>query len=442
VRRGPGLLLAALLAAGPAAAADESDVTLASMGLKGQAVFKNYTHFETTPNDDQLVVNEGVLQVEWARRLGAWGAVQIIGEFRDDDFGYTRGLHLQIPETSLHRSYLSLKEATLTGRQGPLEVTVGKQIYAWGTADAFNPTDNINPYDYLDVLDNEKMGVWSASARLTIAQSSLVFVVVPYFTPSRVPLPRSRWTPQAPAGFAAVVDDPVQPDQDLGATQFAARLRTTVAGWDASVSYYDGYDHTQSFRQSALQAAPGVFVPRITPVYSRVKVPGFDLSTTVGPVEVHAEGAFRLIESNGRDHRFLGIAGVNYTYDVGWRWLDQLLFIVEYGRETVLRRVRHSGILEKDTSPLVGDLLSDSGFRDAVVGRIQAKLTEDTSLKLSGIADLAVTPSYYIQLKGNHRITDAFHVEAGLDFLAGKPDTFWGRWRDNDRFFLVLRYLF
>jgi hypothetical protein len=188
--------------------------------------------------------------------------------------------------------------------------------------------------------------------------------------------------------------------------------------------------------------APGVSVPRITPVYSRVKVPGFDLSTTVGPVEVHAEGAFRLIESNGRDHRFLGIAGVNYTYDVGWRWLDQLLFIVEYGRETVLRRVRHSGILEKDTSPLVGDLLSDSGFRDAVVGRIQAKLTEDTSLKLSGIADLAVTPSYYIQLKGNHRITDAFHVEAGLDFLAGKPDTFWGRWRDNDRFFLVLRYLF
>jgi hypothetical protein len=163
VRRGPGLLLAALLAAAPAAAADESEVTLASLGLKGQAVFKSFTHFETTPNDDQLVVNEGILQVEWARRLGAWGAVQVIGEFRDDDFGYTRGLHFQIPETSRHRSYLNLKEATLTGRQGPLEVTVGKQIYAWGTADAFNPTDNINPYDYLDVLDNEKMAVWSAT---------------------------------------------------------------------------------------------------------------------------------------------------------------------------------------------------------------------------------------------------------------------------------------
>src|SRR6185369_3192857 len=69
VRRGTGLLLAAVLAAAPAAA-DESDFTLASIGIKGQAVFKNYTHFETTPNDDHLVIDEGILQVEWARRLG------------------------------------------------------------------------------------------------------------------------------------------------------------------------------------------------------------------------------------------------------------------------------------------------------------------------------------------------------------------------------------
>jgi len=441
VRRAAGAVLLLLLVAAPAAA-EEEPLTLASLGLKGQAVFKNYTSFETTANDRHLVVDEGILQVEWARRLGAWGATKLIVEFRDDDFGFTRGLHFQIPETSQRRSYLGVREATFSARRGPLEVTLGKQIYAWGTADAFNPTDNLNPYDYLDVLDNEKLGVWSASARLSLGPSSLVFAVVPFFTPSRLPLPRSRWTPPVPPGFVAVADDPVRPEQDIGATQYAARLRTTVAGWDVSVSYYDGFDHTPSFRQSAFQVAPGVVIPRLTPVYSRVKVPGLDFSTTFGKLEVHGEGAFRLVESDGRDHRFQGIAGVNYTQDVGLRWLDQMIFIVEYGRETVLRRIRHSGIIEKDKSPLVGDLLANSGFRDAIVGRIQAKLTEDTSLKLSGIADLAVTPSYYVQFKGNHRVTDAVHVEAGLDFLTGKPDTFWGRWRNNDRFFLVLRYLF
>jgi hypothetical protein len=79
------------------------------------------------------------------RRLSA---TRLVVEFRDDDFGYARGLHLQSPETSRHRSYLGVKEATVSGPQGPVEVTVGKQIYAWGTADAFNPTDNVNPYDY------------------------------------------------------------------------------------------------------------------------------------------------------------------------------------------------------------------------------------------------------------------------------------------------------
>lgn len=63
MRRRTGLVLAALLAAAPTAAA-EDDFTLASLGLKGQAIFKNYTHFETTPNDDHLVINEGILQVE------------------------------------------------------------------------------------------------------------------------------------------------------------------------------------------------------------------------------------------------------------------------------------------------------------------------------------------------------------------------------------------
>ena len=451
--RAAGALLALGLLAAPAAADElprladlptlsQAGPKLSDLGFKGQAVFKSFTHFSSTPNDDQAVVNEGLFQLEWARKLGAWGALKIVGEARDDDFGFTRGLHFQIPETSKHRSYLGLKEVTLAAHQGPFEVTVGKQIFAWGTADAFNPTDRLNPYDYLDPFDNEKLGVWSAAARVGTPRVSLVVVAVPFFTPSRLPLEHSRWTPTVPAGFVAVVDDPVRPAQDAAATQYAARLKTTVGGWDLSLSYYDGFEHTPVFRGSTIGLAPGVVLPRLTPVYTREKVPGADFSTTFGRFEVHGEAVARLVESNGRDDRFQGIAGLNYTLDVGHRWLDQMLFVVEYARETVLRHHRHSDILDSDTVPLVGARLANNAFRDAVVGRIQAKLSEDTVLKLSGIADLAGAPSHYLQFKATHRVTDALHVEAGLDFLTGKPDTFWGRWGDNDRFFVVLRYLF
>ncbi|HET7343015.1 MAG TPA: hypothetical protein VFL90_16235 [Methylomirabilota bacterium] len=436
-----GLLaaLAAGLLASPVLAADRP--SLADLGLKGEALFKSFTYFANTPNDNQQVVNEGVLQLEWSHRLGAWGSTKIVGRARDDDVGFTRELTFQIPETSQRRSYLDLREATLSARGGPIDVTLGKQIFAWGTADAFNPTDNLNPYDYLDVLDNEKLGIWSAAARASHGATSLTFVAVPFFTPSRLPLFKSRWTPVVPPAFRAVADDPVRPEQDASATQYAARLKSTFAGVDASLSYYDGFRHTLAFRQSALAIAPGVTLPRLTPVYTREKVPGADVSTTLGRFEIHAEAAARFVESNGRDDVLQTIGGINYTQDVGWKWLDQVVVILEYARETSLRRV-DSRIVRTEGTPVVGDLLSDRAFRNAPIGRIQAKLTEDTSVKLSGVADLTVTPSYYLQLKATHRITDALQAEAGLDFLTGRPETFWGRWGDNDRFFLVLRYLF
>ena len=53
-----------------------------------------------------------------------------------------------------------------------------------------------------------------------------------------------------------------------------------------------------------------------------------------------------------------------------------------------------------------------------------------------------MTPSYYIQIKGAHRLTDAFQAEAGLDFLDGKPREFLGSLAEQDRVFVVLRYLF
>jgi hypothetical protein len=56
--------------------------------------------------------------------------------------------------------------------------------------------------------------------------------------------------------------------------------------------------------------------------------------------------------------------------------------------------------------------------------------------------ELEGPPSHYTQVKLTHKITDAAHVDAGLDFFAGPRDSFYGVWKDNDRFFLMLKYYF
>jgi hypothetical protein len=249
-------------------------VSLGALGIKGTAVFKNFSHFYDTNTDRQNFRDEAILQVEWARRLAPWSDVKLVVDVRGDDDDFTRGVTFQVQEKNERRSVLNVKEAVLRLRGGRLEATFGKQVFAWGTADAYNPTDNINPYDYLDVIDNEKMAVYSAAARLTAGPASLVFVVVPVFVPSRIPLPRSRWTPQTPPEFVGVADNREVPTTDVANMQYAARLRTTFKGVDLSASYYDGFDHTPVIRQSTIEVAPSVVLPRFTQVLTSLYVGG------------------------------------------------------------------------------------------------------------------------------------------------------------------------
>ncbi len=434
MRRALTAALPILLGIAPAAAAQDEPFTLAALGLKGQAIYKNFSFFEETPTDERHFYNEGILLVEWSRSLASWSDARLVLEARADDDDYARGITFQIPDTSERRSMLALKELSLSARGGPLDVTAGKQIFAWGTADAYNPTDLLNPYDYMDAVDNEKLGIWSVAARATFGPTSLVFVIVPFFTPSRTPLVGSRWNPPPPPGV--IVDNREVPGRELANMQYAARLRTTVRGIDLSVSYYDGFDDLPEIRVQSQPDAAGLVVPVFTPVFPRIRVPGADVSTTLGKFELHAEAAFRFVDHNGRQDTFQAIAGLNYTFDdFDLRWLEQVLVVLEYARAEPLSSHRHDDIVEVNA-------LGPGAFRNAPVARVSVKFTEETQLKLTALLDLTGPTGYYTQAKVTHKLTDAVHVEAGLEFMGGAAGTFWGRFGDNDRFFFLARYYF
>jgi len=146
---------------------------------------------------------------------------------------------------------------------------------------------------------------------------------------------------------------------------------------------------------------------------------------------------------NGRDDRFQGIWGINYTIDEhGVPGLDQIIVTLEYGRQVILASRPESGIVPAGDSPEVGDLLANNAFRNGVGGRVTLRFGEDTQVKLSGTADFTAGLNYYAQLKVTHRLRDGLEAEAGVDVIAGPADSFWGRWRDNDRLFFRLKQLF
>ncbi|MEK6683647.1 MAG: hypothetical protein AABY46_03210, partial [Nitrospirota bacterium] len=348
----------------------------------------------------------------------------------------------RIPDTLLRRRYLDIKEMALEFNFASVDLSVGKQVYAWGSADTYNPSDNINPYDYLDVIDREKIPVYSANLKATAGPVTVDVILIPFFTPSRDPLATNRWTPApAPATettssvgnilpSGSTVEGRRIPGRDLGNMQYAVRMKTTMAGWDISASYFNGFEYVPVVKRERNVSGSETLVP----VYRHMQVPGLGFSTTFDKFVFNGDFALKFEDRDVMDSRFQGSIGLNYTWeDLRVKWLEHIMFIVEHNREQFLSSKNPGFIAD-------GNFIN--GFRNALSGRVQFKFNEETQCSVGGTIDFMKEANYYVQVKLNHKFTDDLHVETGFDNFAGTRDSFWGKWRDNDRFFLFLKRYF
>lgn len=69
-----------------------------------------------------------------------------------------------------------------------LDLRLGKQRIAWGRADQLNPTDNLNPDDFSDLIRfYEKLPTWAAKGTYYAGQFQITGVWVPTLTPILLP---------------------------------------------------------------------------------------------------------------------------------------------------------------------------------------------------------------------------------------------------------------
>lgn len=211
-----------------------------------------------------------------------------------------------------------------------LDLKIGRQIVVWGTADKFNPTNNINPDDLEDrplftepianqmvVLDYAPLGdrLWFQG------------VYVPLFYPALLPPSASAALkdPRSPVPFARdeeqtaidvlqekleiqpelvpdVIGHVVMPEVKLTNGQAAAKVGTRFGEWDLSASYYygrhdipapvnvestmvvdsiDPLDYPDDVRDDVL-VEECCFVSDVFLVYPKMQVVGLDFATQLG----------------------------------------------------------------------------------------------------------------------------------------------------------------
>ena len=180
-----------------------------------------------------------------------------------------------------------------------LDLRIGRQRIAWGTADRVNPTDNLNPDDLEDIWDfGRHLGSDALKATAYFGPVTLTGVFIPSFTPASPPLPdwaEAFMPPVEISGFNIVNwrNDIVLPENNLKSSAIAGlKLKTNFRGYDFSLSYVRGRDDLPLLRDIVVEKVSGQEAEVLTRlVYPRLDILGFDLAGALGSVGLWAEGA-------------------------------------------------------------------------------------------------------------------------------------------------------
>ena len=325
---------------------------------------------------------------------------------------------IDVADRGVRRPRLSIRRLTATVSRGGFTLDVGKQFIRWGKTDILNPTDRFAPRDFLNVVDNEFLGVTGARATLQARAETFEAVWVPRFTPSRMPLFDQRWFAAPPAETGVVV-------VDAGATfprgaQTGVRWSHAGGGFETSLSFFNGFNHLPDLEprlRPALRPEIG-----LTRVYPAIRSYGADAAVPTRWFTIKAETAYVTSTSPSTDEFVLYVLQLE-------RQTGEWQLVGGYAGEVVTRR----------RAALT--FAPDRGLTRSLVGRASYTIDANRSAAFEGAVrqngDGGYTKLEYSQAYGQH-----WRATISGTLIRGEPGDFLGQYRHNSHVVVALRYSF
>lgn len=368
---------------------------------------------QTAPNDSSHAIGESFLRYEAFYKLTP--NLRFAGgiDARADTHRETeRDLGLSWWDRGRLRPAFEVRRFSAMYTRGKLTLEAGKQFVRWGKADILNPTDRFAPRDFLNVVDNDFLGI--TAARLTYGGQSdtLDVVLSPRLTPSRVPLLDQRWA-AVPAGVPVAETPPRFP----GGAQFGARWNHIAAAAEYSLSFYNGYDHLP-----LVAAAPGPAAIAVQRSYPQMRMYGADGAFPLAFLTLKAEAAYFTTATSRADEYVLYVLQLEHQ-------AGEWSFVAGYAGEAV---TAHGGT--PSFSPARGfarSFLARAGYTIDV----NRSVAFETVIRQNG-GGIYLKPEY-TQALGQH-----WRATAGFALIRGSAIDFLGQYRRNSHAILSLRYSF
>lgn len=346
-----------------------------------------------------------------------------------------------------YRDRLYLREAYFTFSSEKADLKIGKQIINWGTADIYNPTDNINPVDYSDFFDFEdnKLGVWMANLKYFYDDNHFTELIISPSLPAlAVPNPDSRWVLRLPKSMP----NPLMPStlkniqyhyeglrpnfQDAGLL-LGIKNGVTVNGWDFSQSFLAGMNYLPDFTSSLVGIKETHVEVALAPSFERLYVLGLDFAKAFKKFGLRGEFALKGLS---RPQAKGQLAAAYYEYIIGIdHTFSQLLF-----QKNVLVILQWIQQIDMENKPIANDNIRFF-LQKAINLRTELAINYFSSFTIQTLYTLDAK-NLYIRPSLKYRILDGLTVIAQADLLFGKPTGFLGQYINNDRFQLRVTYDF
>ncbi len=335
-----------------------------------------------------------------------------------------------------------------------LDIRIGLQRIAWGTADKLNPTDNLNPDDLEDIWDfGRHLGSSAIKASYYLGDYTLTAVYIPFFTPATLPIKEWAAALSPPMEFPSGLtlrnssDKVVTPENNLKeSSMLGIKAAKNFWGYDLSLSYFYGRDDIPLVRSVKFTPVDtmGMVDVSMELIYPRIQVLGMDMAGAIGKVGIWGEGAIFFpkkvemttdltglgmgtLKSTALDNKpyFRYVVGTDYTFKNGWYINGQYL---------------HGFIHEREEG-MLGDYF---------VFALEKKLLND-KLKVIPIS-VGSEIKDFSDIKNNYALIlnpeiayfpfDNAEINFGFRILEGKEATTFGSMKENDEVYLTVKYTF
>ncbi len=376
---------------------------------------------KSNPGDEQWV-GEALFRQEASWRPAAWLTLSGAFDARAATNDWVeRTWAIDWSDRGLQRPALSIRRASGALRRGGFTFEAGKQFVRWGKADVLNPTDRFAPRDFLEVVDNDFLGVTAARITYERGPNTIDLVWQPLFTPSRVPLPGSRWSAtQLPPPAALPL-----PLADLGSVfpsrpPAGVRFNRVASGFEHSLSIYDGFNNLPR-----IDIAPNPALGRteVRRLYPQMRMAGGDAAWPLPWFTLKGEAGYFWTTDAKVDDYGLYVVQVERQH-------GEWLFVGGYAGEFV---TEHRSIV---SSPVYA---FDRGLANTFLGRAAYTIDPLRSLAFEGAIRRDAAGGWlkaeYSQAMGQH-----WRATARADVLRGSPDDFFGQYRRNSGLHVTVRY--